>query len=179
MRPYFTPDAVARFWSKVDRSGDPDACWLWTAGCFDSGYGVFSYQRKNLRAHVVAYWLTSGEIPEGLILRHSCDTPRCCNPSHLQPGTNAENSADMVRRGRSLKGIDPCPPERRARGERNGYSTLTEEIVREIQARYVRGHKSRPGNSHQLAEEFGLHYSHVVRIATGKAWKHVTGDDNG
>lgn len=36
-----TPADEARFWSKVDKSGGPDGCWLWKAGLDKHGYGRF------------------------------------------------------------------------------------------------------------------------------------------
>jgi len=50
-------------------------------------------------AHVVAYVLTHGQVPDGLELDHvrarGCTRRDCCNPSHLEPVTHAEN----MRRG--------------------------------------------------------------------------------
>lgn len=39
-------------------------------------------------------WWNQCDIPEGLVIRHMCHTPRCCNPQHLQCGTNADNYDD-------------------------------------------------------------------------------------
>lgn len=43
------------------------------------------------RAHRVAYILTKGDIPDGLLILHSCGNRRCCNPAHLRQGTQSEN----------------------------------------------------------------------------------------
>ena len=59
-------------------------------------------------------------------------------------------------------------PERVARGERHGMHRLTEAQVLEIRARYAAGETSR-----QLAEAFGLNWSHASEIALGKSWKHL------
>lgn len=43
---------------------------------------------------------TRVEVPSGLLVRHTCDNPPCCNPAHLITGTQAQNTADMMERGR-------------------------------------------------------------------------------
>lgn len=93
-----------RFWSKVDKSGGPAACWPWTASVDPKGYGQFAYAdgtRRSGRAHRVAWILANGPISAGMSVCHSCDNPPCCNPAHLWLGTNADNVADRVRKGRS------------------------------------------------------------------------------
>lgn len=55
----------------------------------------------------MAYELTKGHIPAGMIVMHTCDNPPCCNPSHLVLGTQAENLADMRAKGR---GVNPPMP---------------------------------------------------------------------
>ncbi|MDZ7763783.1 MAG: HNH endonuclease [Melioribacteraceae bacterium] len=46
------------------------------------------------------------EIPEGMLVLHSCDDPRCINAAeHLHLGTRKQNMAEMVRRGALGKGF--------------------------------------------------------------------------
>jgi hypothetical protein len=95
--------AECRFWSKVDKSGGPDACWNWMAKSRShsgNGYGNFNYNGKAAHAHRVAWELTNGPIPNGLFGCHKCDNPLCCNPAHLFLGTAKDNSADMHAKGR-------------------------------------------------------------------------------
>lgn len=84
---------IARFWSKVDQRG-PSECWIWTASLQlkRGGYGQFRIGRTIRRAHIVAYELLVGPVPQGLVLDHICRTPACVNPAHLDPVTLAENT---------------------------------------------------------------------------------------
>lgn len=91
-----------RFWSKVDRSGD---CWQWTAHVYGSGYGHFQVSHRHpSKAHRVAWFLTFGKIPAGMSVLHRCDNRRCVNPAHLFLGTNSDNMADKVAKGRQARG---------------------------------------------------------------------------
>lgn len=89
------------FWSKTARDGD---CLIWIAGRDDSGYGAYTPKGgRRTRAHRHAYTLVKGEIPDGLVVRHTCDRRACVNPEHLILGTHADNMNDARIRGR-LKG---------------------------------------------------------------------------
>lgn len=97
---FVSAEAQARFWAKVDKSGD---CWLWKASLKPSGYGHFNVAGKSVRAHRLAYQLSIGPIPDGKMLCHSCDNPQCVNPAHLTPGTNSENQQDSLAKGRNAQ----------------------------------------------------------------------------
>jgi len=84
----------------------PNGCLEWT-GYTDpkSGYGRISINNKLTYTHRLAWTLANGPIPDGMLIRHYvCDNPPCCEPTHLRPGTEADNSADMATRGRARNG---------------------------------------------------------------------------
>ena len=70
---------VERFWSKVDKQAG--GCWLWTASTFKTGRGQFRVGARNQQAHRVAWELTFGSPPAGL-LRSTCGNLRCVRPDH-------------------------------------------------------------------------------------------------
>lgn len=80
-------------------------CWIWTGAKVHHGYGRVRVDGRTLSAHRVVYELLIGPIPEDLVIDHLCRRPACCNPSHMEPVTQAEN----VRRGKSL--ITHCPKD--------------------------------------------------------------------
>lgn len=156
-RDMFSDSDVERFEAKVDRSAGPDACHEWTAYRLN-GYGSFSLGGKMCNAHRVAYVLAYGLIPAGLVVRHRCDTPPCCNPAHLTIGTAADNSRDMVERDRQVK------------GEAQRDAKLTVEDVNELRRR-VRSDNYVTYT--ELAAEYGVASIQVADAVTGKAWKHA------
>lgn len=85
----------------VDASAGPDACWPWTAGKANGGYGAIRYNGSIYRAHRIAWTIANGAIPQGMLVLHKCDNPPCCNPAHLFIGTHKDNSQDMARKGRT------------------------------------------------------------------------------
>lgn len=96
------------------------------------------------------------DIPEGLLIRHKCDNPPCIKPDHLELGTHADNQADKVQRGRSL------------RGSANPGARLSEAQVRAIKARLHEGQAQVT-----IAAAFGVGTSTISRIRCGKSWGQI------
>lgn len=156
-RDELTDADVERFESRVDRSAGPDACHLWTAARTTDGYGhMWVGGRRKVRAHRVAYVLAYGVTPAGLVVRHRCDNPPCCNPAHLTLGSIRDNVHDTVERGRHV----PCP------GESHGRAKLTEADVNAMRRRARAGAKYV-----DLAAEYGVSDAVARDAVTGRKWK--------
>jgi hypothetical protein len=153
---------MVRFWLKVEVPAGFTGCWLWTGALTRSGYGrmavnEYGEPKRLAQAHRVAWELFNGSIPEGLNVLHQCDTPPCVNPGHLFLGTQADNVADMVTKGRHGHG--------RVVGEEHPRAKLSAAQVAEIRVRHAAGETGRI-----LAREFGVGDSQMSRIVRGQSW---------
>jgi hypothetical protein len=99
------PNTEVDFWKRVDKTTNPKGCWEWTGNTDIDGYGTFNCNHKKWLAHRFSM-LIAGQDPEGWIVMHSCDNPPCVNPEHLSLGTPADNTQDMLSKGR-WKGRGP------------------------------------------------------------------------
>ena len=111
---------LQRFMSKVSIS--EHGCWLWTGAKTCDGYGKLEVHGHTVYAHRLAYEHWHEPIRDGLRVLHTCDTPKCVNPDHLQQGTQADNVADMYAKNRQ---VILC-------GEHHGSAKITAIIVYEI-----------------------------------------------
>lgn len=159
--PRWTQTNEERFLSYVNKT---DTCWLWNGAKHNFGYGCFYYKGKLIKAHQYAYIKFNGPITDGLLVRHTCDVPECCNPAHLILGTQQDNINDCIERGR-FKAKSYKPGDQK--GENNTTAFLTWDIVRQIRKEFQEGNIKRK----QLAEKFNIKYQHAIDILSGRIWK--------
>ena len=93
-------DLKARIKSRV--SIQPNGCWEWQGYIDRDGYGRVSINGQQDGAHRKSYLAFRGAIPGGRQLDHLCRNRRCCNPFHLEPVTQRENTL----RGTSFSAIN-------------------------------------------------------------------------
>jgi hypothetical protein len=137
----------------------PDACSEWPFPGNGHGYGRVTIEGQTGFTHRAAWELANGPIPPGLFVCHKCDNPPCFNPYHLFLGTSADNTRDMVNKGRE------------PHGEGSSNARLTEAQVREIRRKYVK----RSYGLRRLSAEYKVSRSNIHHIVSGKRWKHVDG----
>lgn len=103
--PDFDTETYNRFWSKVAFTANPNMCWEWTSTIKDKKkpYGTFDIKGQTFTAHRLAYFSHYKVDPKDLHTLHKCDNPKCCNPVHLFLGTNSDNIADKVSKGRQAR----------------------------------------------------------------------------
>ena len=144
-----TPKQVRNFWKHVDKSGD---CWLWTASCTGKHkeQPQCSVNCRRLLAIRVGWFAVHGCDPYPAHVLHTCDNPKCCNPSHWFLGTNRDNCQDKSRKAR------------------NGRK-LTAEKVQEIKRMLNLGYSQQ-----EVADVYRVNQTLVSAISRGIVWTHVT-----
>jgi hypothetical protein len=148
-----TDELKARFESKFYVT---PGCWIWTGFRNEKGYGGFSVNNRTTKAHRVSYQMYVGQITDGLHVLHRCDNRRCVNPDHLFLGTNADNTADKVRKGRQQK------------GSQFPQAKLSEQQILEI--------RMDPRKCRDIGAEYGISHSAVSEIKLLKRWRHVAAE---
>jgi hypothetical protein len=158
---------------KIEENG----CWLWQGSTYYSKggsdetylnkkygkYGSFKWistfkNAKNIGAHRCSYMLFKGEIPEGMLVRHSCNDSLCVNPEHLELGNHKQNKQDSIDSKRHSFGEGHC-------GYRN---KLNQDQVQEIIKRCNNGESPT-----KIAPEYGVKRETIFGIKHNRIWKHL------
>lgn len=154
----YKQDPSVRFWQQVQVAG-PGECWLWMGNATDRYGTLYRHPALGGRigAHRFSYELHNGAIPAGMLVMHTCDTPKCVNPAHLKAGSPKENMADMDAKGRRVVAYP--------KGEQSNLSRLNEHAVRFIRC-------SDQSNS-ALGRIFGLTPNAIRAVRIRKSWAHI------
>jgi len=148
-------------------------CWEWTGAKNESGYGQFRLAGKNVGAHRMAWVIEYGSVPDDLCVLHRCDNPGCVRVTDLFLGTQLDNIADRVAKGRSASGLGSgryTKPERSARGERHGRAKLTQEDVEKIRTAFAAGVKNCA-----LAAQYGVSRTQIKHVVRRRHWNGSNG----
>lgn len=148
---------VFRFMKYVEQG---EACWTWKGATSNAGYGVFNLRGVYVLAHRLAYLMHTGTRPGQKNVLHRCDNPRCVRPEHLFVGTQGDNVADKIAKGRQ------------PRGEQVGTAKLTTAAVRDILKMRQSGFSQRAA-----AARYGVCQSTISGIERSVTWKHVSGQN--
>lgn len=128
-------------------------CWIWDK-CIDAkGYGVIGSKGRQIKATHLALMTKGTTVPSGMAACHICDIPSCVNPEHLFVGTHLDNARDSVKK------------DRRAKGQNNGFATLTINNVLAI--------RDDPRSASVLAKCYNVGATTIWLVKNRKTWRHV------
>lgn len=137
---------------------EENSCWIWTGQIYrKSKRARFRVGLLDRNAARVAYVIYKGKI-NSLCVLHTCDNTLCVNPNHLWLGTNADNSKDMVQKGRQLNQT----------GSLNHAAKLDEFKVKVIKILLRKGFSQT-----SIAKHFKVASTTVTLIANEHTWRHV------
>lgn len=136
-----------------------NGCWEWLGTRHNKkGYGEIYHGGKTWLAHRASFAVWGAEpIISDLHVLHACDNPPCINPEHLFQGTNADNVADKLSKGR----------QRHLVGEEHPRAKITAETAMKI--------FNDTGTSQELAAKYGVNSGTVYFIKTKQQWKSIHG----
>jgi hypothetical protein len=90
------------FWNRVNITGE---CWEWI-GPWHGRYGQANVydehgNKQKMLAHRLGFQVQTRKPSSAPVIMHICDNPLCVRLAHLREGTQAENVADMIMKGRA------------------------------------------------------------------------------
>lgn len=92
-------DGAGRLAARLILKSEPapdTGCIIWRGEQSHDGYGTLMVseggEKTRVKAHRAAYYVTVGNLPDGLHLDHLCRNKLCINAAHLEPVTQIENA---------------------------------------------------------------------------------------
>lgn len=142
-------------------------CRMFT-GARRGGYGRMSDGERVQQAQRLAYEVWIGPIPAGKEACHHCDQPGCIEPRHLWAGTEKQNTADMIAKGRHLDGRRAASVKRQ--GQPNYWGRGARHALAKMDETKVRAILLDPRSGVEIAEAYGISASLVYGIKKGRNW---------
>lgn len=175
---------LKRLIRRINFKRSPTECWEWIGSKNRYGYGKISIKMKRFLVHRVIYELFI-KPPNDLCVCHKCDNRSCVRPSHLFLGTKAENTKDMVSKGRAAFGDKNGArlyPEKLMRGKKHFYAKHPELHRGELNPRSkltnldiinIRKEKIEGYTLKELARKYGVSFTLIGMIYRREIWKHI------
>lgn len=154
-RPFKGTTFWDRVWAHTEKQGD---CLLFKGHTDDCGYGRISKDGKLVRIHREVWKHHNPGVEITGVIMHSCDNPSCVNIDHLSHGTQAENIADMVAKGRRVV----------VQGSKQHDAKLTESdipVIRQMLADGISGYR--------ISKIYKVSEQAIRFIKQGRTWKHA------
>ena len=157
------PDHLIKLTSIMDRIVrhivvSENGCHLFMGHRNKDGYGRIGKGNSLVFVHREMFKHHNPEFEITGVIMHTCDTPNCVNPEHLRHGTQAENIADMVEKGRRVT----------VKGSAQKDAKLTELDIPKIRQRLKYG-----ATYANIARDYFVSETTIRFIDIGKTWKHV------
>lgn len=161
-------ESIAGLDARLARKLRPEGeCLVYSGYRNQDGYGKVNRGGEAISAHRYLWTLMNGKPAPGIVICHACDNPSCCNPEHLFSGTQADNIADMLKKGRRVKSSWPGVSKP---GAQNPNAKLTDDQVRWVRANHnpVHGHELGTGG---MARTLGVNRQTILAILKLQTWK--------
>lgn len=157
------PDHLIKLTQIMDRIQrhtviDSSGCHLFMGHRNHDGYGRIGKGNSLVFVHREVFAQSNPNVEITGVIMHICDTPNCVNPNHLRHGTQADNIADMVAKGRRVT----------VKGSKQHDAKLTETDIPVIRMRLHHG-----ATYAVLARDYGVSETAIRNIDTGRTWKHA------
>ena len=161
---------IDHYWSKIDASGGPTACWPWRGPKHRQNYGFIGARRYAddkrvmLVAHRVGMRIKLGRaIASSEMVVHSCSSMGCQNPAHLMLGDASLRTINMYRNGRQGTMLT-------GKNSRDHKPQLGRKYKRSIaEMLYIRDHRPK-----EIAVHFGINIKKACAwkagLRTGYSW---------